>query len=156
MSKHLWGTVYNLQAAERSPGDGISRDFFGFYIEKHKLQVSDVASASGAQAEEIAEAIDRRRINEGEDIVGEIARCKVKHVNLLVFRHKSHGICIYVDELTTYADNKAAILTDGAKTRILASRNDFFGSLDSRELLIQEIEDACRAYLKVHIQMDRS
>jgi hypothetical protein len=155
MSKHLWGTVYSLRPAESSPGEGIAQDYFGFYVESNRSS-PNANTTLGRDAEELAERRERERLNEGKPFSGFVAKCHVAHVRLLVGRHLRHGLCAYVDELTSHANNKIEILSEGTKIRTIVARNEFFDNLLNEELSASDIEAVCRAYHRVHVQMDRS
>ena len=156
MSKNLWGTTYFLRPAEKNAGAGIAQDYFGIHVERHKSNVTDGKITRGSDAEELAEATERRRLNEGKIFRGSIARCVVKQTHLIVGRHARLGLCAYVDELTSHADNKIVVLSSDTKTKTVSAREEFFDHLLEEELALDDIEAVCRAYLKFHIQMQRA
>jgi hypothetical protein len=156
MSKNLWGTTYLLRPAEQNAGAGIAQDYFGFHVDRHRTHVADGKVIRGADAEELAEATERRRLNEGKIFLGTIAHCVVKQTRLIVGRHDRLGLCAYVDELTSHADNKIVVLSSHTKVKNISTREEFFGHLLVGELGVDDIEAVCRSYLKFHIQMQRS
>lgn len=156
MSQHLWGTVYYLKPAETSPGAGIFQDYFGFYNEDHHATTEEAKRLHGTDAEKLVEQNERKRLNEGKIFAGYIARCQVGHIHLLVAKHSVHGLCAYVDERTSHADNMIQILSADTRTKLMSTRNDFFDNLGQEKLAEKDIESVCRAYKRVHVQLDRS
>ncbi|MDP2369182.1 hypothetical protein [Rhodoferax sp.] len=156
MSRRLWGTEYHLKPAETSPGAGIVQDYFGFHIESNKTVAVDAKTLFGTEAEELVERTERRRLNEGKDFSGYLAKCRVGHVRLFVASHPVHGLCAYVDERTSHANNAIQILTGDAKFKTVSARNDFFDNLNVVKLAERDIEAVCRAYHRVHFQLDRT
>lgn len=155
MSRNLWGTEYHLKPAETSPGAGIAQDYFGFHIESNKTAAVDAKALYGTEAEDLAKLTERRRLNEGKDFSGYLAKCRVGHVRLLVARHPVHGLCAYVDERTSHANNAIEVLYGDAKIKTVSARNDFFDNLNEDELSEKDIEFVCRAFHRVHIQLNR-
>lgn len=155
MSRHLWGTEFHLKPAETSPGTGIAQDYFGFHIESNKT--ADLASQTlyETKAEELAELTERRRLNEGKDFSGYLAKCRVGNVRLFVASHPAHGLCAYVDARTSHANNAIEILSSDTTVKRISARNDFFDNLREDEISEQEIEFVCRAFHRVHIELNR-
>ena len=156
MSRHLWGTEYHLKPAETSPGAGIAQDYFGFHIESNKTAIVDAMTLYGSEADALAELTERRRLNEGNNFSGYLAKCRVGHARLFVASHPVHGLCAYVDERTSHANNEIEILSGDAKIKTVSARSDFFDNLNENELSEQDIEFVCRAFHRVHIQMNRN
>jgi len=156
MSRNLWGTVYHLKPAEASPGTGISQDYFGFHVESNRTAAADAQTFHTTEAETLAELTERRRLNEGNEFSGHLANCRVGHVRLIVVNHTLHGICAYVDEMTSHANNLIEIISGDAKSRRISTRNDFFGNLSDDELSEEDIESVCRAFYRVRILLNRN
>lgn len=154
MSKHLWGNVYRLTPAETSPGAGIAQDYFGFHVESNRTE-SPGTTKFGRDAEAMAEESERARLNEGKQFSGFLAPCQVANVWLLVGRHARYGLCAYVDQMTSHADNRIEILLADMRAKRVLSRNEFFDDLLAEEIPMSELKLVCLSYLQVHIQGDR-
>jgi len=76
-------------------------------------------------------------------------------VRLFVASHPVRGLCAYVDEKTSHADNAIEILSGDMKTKTVSARNDFFDNVSREELSEKDIEFICRTFHRVHIQLNR-
>jgi hypothetical protein len=157
VANKIWedGAVHNLQAAETSRGKTVIEDFSGLYRDKNAEPRRIENHKSGGRAQSHVEETERRRLNEGENFSGFLARRLVGHVYLFVGTHPVHGVTTVVDVPNSHDGKKVEVLIGDTSQTLLLSRNEYFGQLEVEPVSDHDIDQICGNYHKRHIAMER-
>lgn len=132
MPKKVWDMDVG-RPAESSPGVKTSGDYSGLYKARNATTRAPVVVSHGEQAQAHLNISARQLLNEGEYFSGFLAERRVDHVTLFIGSHPTHGLSAYADRATSHAEGRIEIITV-AGTKIVSSRNDFFGLLFDGEI----------------------
>lgn len=156
MANKIWeeGAVHNLKSAETSKGKMVMQDFSGLHNDKNAAPGPVENYKSGSQAQSHFDQTERRRLNDGDDFSGFLAKKLVGHVCLCVGTHPTHGITAYVYVPSSHSEKKVEVFIGDTSQTLLLSRNEFFGKLEVEPTSVQAIDEICSNFLKRHISME--
>jgi hypothetical protein len=143
MPKKIWDMTVG-RPVEDSPGLKTSGEYSGLYKQRNATALAPIVDIHGTKAQEHFNISVRQSMNEGAYFSGYLAERRVAHVTLFIGLHPTHGLSAYAKRPTSHAGNRIEIITV-AGSKIISSRNDFFGQLLEAEIPEIEIEAFCTA-----------